>query len=50
MEALQQEVREARGAGTPHGEAAKKVSRLALERIKEMQVGARWQGHRRQLL
>lgn len=39
VEALRQEVVEARGAGTPHGEAAKTVSRLALEKIKKLQVG-----------
>ena len=38
MDALKQEVAEARGAGTPHGEAAKKVSRLALERVRELQL------------
>ena len=30
VDALKQEIAEARGCGTPHGEAAKKVSRLAL--------------------
>lgn len=38
VDALKQEVAEARGAGTPHGEAAKKVSRLALERVRELQL------------
>lgn len=40
--ALRQEVQEARSVGTPHGEGAKTVSRLALERIKKMQVGLKW--------
>lgn len=38
VDALKQEVAEVRGCGTPHGEAAKKVSRLALERVRELQL------------
>lgn len=34
---LEQEVQEARSKGTPHGEGAKRVSRLALEKIKALQ-------------
>lgn len=37
VDGLKQEIAEARGCGTPHGEAAKKVSRLALERVRDLQ-------------